>query len=68
MEEKIVNRIAELEQLEAQVAAQLNAIRGALSELRDILAPALPIMSGDPLGADQNGRIARIKTAPGFSI
>lgn len=51
MDERIKARIAELEQAEAQAAAQLNAIRGALVELRALLAPD-PTISGAPLGEE----------------
>lgn len=51
MEEKVKQRIAELEQAERDTAMQLTAIRTVLGELRDLLPPAHdgPILSGDPL-------------------
>jgi hypothetical protein len=51
MDERIRARIAALEAAEQHAIGQLNAIRGALAELRALLTPEpQPTLSGDPLG------------------
>ena len=49
MEERITARIAELEQAERDTELQLIVIRTVLAEMRALLTPAAPIMTGDGL-------------------
>lgn len=49
MEERIKQRITELEAALEQTIGTANAIRGALAELRLLLMPPAPTLSGDPL-------------------
>lgn len=52
MEERITQRIAELEQAEIAARMRLAAVQTVLAELRALLSPeeAQPQMSGDDLG------------------
>lgn len=50
MEEKIHARIAELEAIEREIEPQLRVVRTLLSELRMLIAPDEPIVTGAPLG------------------
>lgn len=54
MIERIEKRIAELEQAERDTVMQLTVIRNLLIELRALLAPDAPAMSGDPLDVDMH--------------
>jgi hypothetical protein len=53
MEERIQARITELEQAERKTEMELIAIRTVLTELRKLLSPDAPEVSGDPLGESQ---------------
>jgi hypothetical protein len=54
MDERISARITALEVAEQEYIARLNAIRGALAELRALLTPEpQPTLSGDPFGEVQ---------------
>lgn len=56
METKIAARIVELEQAEKDAELRLMAIRTVLGELRALLAPDAPMMTGDGL-SDEQGEI-----------
>lgn len=52
MEERIAARIAELEQAEQELRTQLGAVMTVIAELRQLLAPKAPVVTGAPLGRD----------------